>query len=78
MDGAFLFLIKNTIKQFTFNKKERIKKRKEIEYLFKEGKVCNVTPLRVFYLFQKENQSQALEESIAQTLMNQINGKPNM
>lgn len=53
MDGAFLFLLKNNIKQFTLNKRERIKKRKEIEYLFKEGRVFNVSLLRVFYFFEK-------------------------
>jgi len=69
MDGAFLFLIKNSIKQFTLNKRERIKKRKEIEFLFKEGKVFNVSPLRIFYFFQNENASKALEESSEKTFL---------
>jgi len=69
MDGAFLFLIKNSIKQFTLNKRERIKKRKEIEYLFKEGKVFNVFPLRVFYFFDRDRHSKALEESKEKTFL---------
>ncbi len=56
-------MIKTNIKQFTLHKGERIKKRKEIEYLFKEGKVLTVSPLRIFYFFQKENAVKALEES---------------
>ncbi len=61
MDGAFLFLIKNKIKQFTLHKSERIKMRKDIEYLFKEGKVFNVSPLRV-YFFKKEKSLGESEE----------------
>ncbi len=69
MDGAFLFLIKNSIKQFTLNKRERIKKRKEIECLFKEGMVFNVSPLRVFYFFDRDRHSEALEESKEKTFL---------
>jgi ribonuclease P protein component len=54
MDGAFLFLIKNNIKQFTLHKRERVKKRKDIDYLFKEGEVFTVSPLRVIYFFKKQ------------------------
>ncbi len=69
MDGAFLFLIKNTIKQFSLNKSERIKKRKEIDYLFKEGKVFTLAPLRVFYFFQKENHPETLETGTGKCLI---------
>jgi len=69
MDGAFLFLIKTNIKQFTLHKGERIKKRKEIEYLFKEGKVLTVSPLRVFYFFGKNSQPEVLQESIEKPLL---------
>ncbi|HVE60497.1 MAG TPA: ribonuclease P protein component [Chitinophagaceae bacterium] len=60
---------KNSIKQFTLNKRERIKKRKEIEYLFNEGKVFNAPPLRIFYFLQKENHAEALEESKEKTFL---------
>ncbi|MFN2440454.1 MAG: ribonuclease P protein component [Chitinophagaceae bacterium] len=60
---------KNCIKQFTLNKSERIKKRKAIEYLFNEGMVFNVSPLRIFYFFQKENHAEALEESKENTFL---------
>lgn len=38
-------------KQFTLGKKERLKHRKFIEKLFKQGKNFSVFPYRVFYLF---------------------------
>ncbi|MBI1781198.1 MAG: ribonuclease P protein component [Sphingobacteriales bacterium] len=36
-------------KQFSLNKKERLKSRKQIEQLFKEGKSFAVFPYKVFY-----------------------------
>ncbi len=36
-------------KQFTLGKNERLKSRKAIEQLFKEGKRFSVTPYRIFY-----------------------------
>ena len=38
-------------KKFTLGKNERLKSRKQIELLFREGKKFSVAPLRVFYLF---------------------------
>jgi ribonuclease P protein component len=35
--------------RYTLSKTERLKSRKVIEYLFKEGKAFSVFPLRVFY-----------------------------
>lgn len=41
-------------KEFTLGKNERLKHRKFIEQLFKEGKSFSVFPFRVFYLFTDE------------------------
>jgi ribonuclease P protein component len=43
-------------KQFTLGKKERLKSRKKIDLLFKQGQRMNVTPLRVFYLINKADE----------------------
>ena len=40
-------------KQFTLGKEERLKSRKQIELLFREGKKFSVTPFRVHYVFNK-------------------------
>jgi ribonuclease P protein component len=40
-------------KQFTLNKNERLKSRKQIEGLFSEGKKFSIVPFRVHYLFNK-------------------------
>lgn len=37
------------MKQFTLGKTERLKSRKQIEQLFKEGKTFTVSPLRIYY-----------------------------
>jgi ribonuclease P protein component len=39
-------------KQFTLGKNERLKSRKLIEQLFKEGKTFNVFPFRVYHICQ--------------------------
>ena len=41
-------------KQFTLGKNERLKSRKLIEQLFKEGKSFNAFPFRVYYLFPEK------------------------
>lgn len=41
--------------RFTLGKTERLKSRKLIERLFKEGKSINIFPFRVLYLFPEEN-----------------------
>jgi ribonuclease P protein component len=40
-------------KQFTLGKNERLKSRKQIEQLFKEGKSFAFTPFRIHYLFNE-------------------------
>lgn len=40
-------------KQFTLGKKERLKSRKQIEQLFREGKVISITPFRVYFLINQ-------------------------
>lgn len=42
------------MKQFTLGKTERLKSRKQIERLFKEGKTITVTPFKIFYILEKE------------------------
>jgi ribonuclease P protein component len=44
-----LFYKKSIIRQFTLHKNERLKKRKEIENLFRNGKTINQAPFRVYY-----------------------------
>ncbi len=44
-------------KQFTLGKKERLKSRKQIEVLFSEGKIFNITPFRVHYTFNEQGDS---------------------
>ena len=41
-------------KQFTLGKNERLKSRKLIEQLFKQGKSFNAFPFRVYYLEEKK------------------------
>ncbi|MBC7830234.1 MAG: ribonuclease P protein component [Chitinophagaceae bacterium] len=41
-------------KEFTLGKNERLKHRKFIEQLFKEGRSFSVFPFRIFYLFTDE------------------------
>jgi ribonuclease P protein component len=40
-------------KQFTLGKNERLKSRKQIEYLFSKGKNFNLPPFRVYYSISK-------------------------
>ena len=40
--------------QYTLNKKERLKSRKQIDFLFKKGQRFAVPPFRVFYVIKKE------------------------
>jgi ribonuclease P protein component len=51
--GLFLFFETDAFlaKQYTLGKSERLKSRKIIEQLFKEGKAFNLAPFRVYYLF---------------------------
>ena len=44
-------------KQFTLGKNERLKSRKQIEQLFKEGQRFTIAPFRIFYLFQDGQRS---------------------
>src|SRR5689334_16682334 len=42
------------VKKFTLGKQERLKSRKLIDLLFKEGKTFNSFPFRVYYLCPKD------------------------
>lgn len=44
-----IFVICTVAKQFTLGRNERLKSRKQIEQLFKEGKTFNTFPFRIFY-----------------------------
>jgi ribonuclease P protein component len=48
------------VKQFTLGKKERLKSRKQIEQLFKEGKTFSVQPLRIYYTVQPSTADSSL------------------
>jgi ribonuclease P protein component len=52
--GYFCFLnlsiYKSVAKQFTLGKNERLKSRKSIELLFKEGKKTNLSPYLVYFI----------------------------
>jgi ribonuclease P protein component len=39
------------LKQFSLSKQERLKSRKQIEFLFKEGKAFSISPVKVYYSF---------------------------
>jgi ribonuclease P protein component len=50
MQEAFLLVWQiKPIKQFTYHKKERLKKRTDIDTLFKEGKTFGAFPFRLYY-----------------------------
>ena len=50
LEGFFNFVQLETTKRYTLGKEERLKSRKLIEQLFKEGKAYSVFPLRVIYV----------------------------
>jgi ribonuclease P protein component len=54
---AIRHYIKALAKLFTLGKDERLKSRKQIEQLFKEGKRFAVSPFRVFYVLSEEKPS---------------------
>lgn len=51
-------------KQFTLGKEERLKSRKAIEQLFKEGKSFSVAPYRIFYLLSGERKVESGEREL--------------
>ncbi|HEX7905781.1 MAG TPA: ribonuclease P protein component [Chitinophagaceae bacterium] len=57
-------------KQFTLGKDERLKSRKAIEQLFKEGKRFTVSPFRVYYLLIAGTQTQRLQFGIGVSAKN--------
>lgn len=60
--------------RYTLGKTERLKSRKQIEQLFKEGKTFSVSPLRVYYSFdaeqKKENSAAALQFGVGVSTRN--------
>ena len=51
MEGFFNFISMEKILRYTLGKEERLKSRKEIEQLFKEGKSFSIFPFRIIYQF---------------------------
>lgn len=60
--------------RYTLGKTERLKSRKQIEQLFKEGKTFSVSPLRVYYSFdanlKKEDSASALQFGVGVSTRN--------
>lgn len=52
-------------KQFTLGKNERLKSRKQIEQLFKDGQRFMIPPFRVFYSFHNNIESNYLQAGFA-------------
>lgn len=40
--------------QFSYNKKEKLKSRKQLEQIFTEGKSFNIFPVKIFYALNEE------------------------
>ena len=57
-------------KQFTLGKDERLKSRKAIEQLFKEGKRFTVSPFRVYYLSITDTQEKPLQFGVGVSTKN--------
>ncbi len=60
--------------RYTLGKTERLKSRKQIEHLFKEGKTFSVSPLRIYYSFdtglKKEDSTSALQFGVGVSTRN--------
>jgi ribonuclease P protein component len=50
-------------KQFSYNKKEKLKSTKQLEQLFNSGKSFNVFPIKVFYI-EVEEQDNAVKAGV--------------
>ncbi len=50
----------NTTQRYTLGKTERLKSRKLIEQVFKQGKAFSIFPFRVVYLLKKDETNEAL------------------
>ena len=52
-------------KQFTFNKRQKLKSRKQIEHLFSKGKSFHVSPIKALYDFNTLNAGLNLQAGVA-------------
>jgi ribonuclease P protein component len=59
--GGFLFDTFIALKQFTLSRQERLKSRKQIDLLFRQGNPVTVFPLRVSYILEKGRQEEPLQ-----------------
>jgi ribonuclease P protein component len=57
-------LIKRSIKQFTLNKNERLKKRTTIDRLFKEGRSFSVYPFKAVYHLGQINEGLSEKKNV--------------
>ncbi len=58
---GFLFDTFTSLKKFTLSRHERLKSRKQIDLLFRQGNNMNVFPLRVSYIMEKIRQEEPLQ-----------------
>ncbi len=57
--------------RYTLKKEDRLKSRKTIEHLFKDGKTVNIFPLRIFYLLSAtENKTNKLQAGFSASTRN--------
>ena len=59
--------------RYTLKKEDRLKSRKIIEHLFKDGKTVNIFPLRIFYLLSsstEENKTNKLQAGFSASTRN--------
>lgn len=70
----FIFTGLEQTQRYTLGKTERLKSRKQIEQLFKEGKTFSVSPLRIYYSVdadvKKENSTSALQFGVGVSTRN--------
>ena len=56
--------------RFTYNKEEKLKSRKLIEYLFIKGKSISAFPVRVLYIFVEDDASVPLQTGVTTSSRN--------
>lgn len=67
MEGFFNFVSLEKKIRYTLGKEERLKSRKAIEHLFKEGKSFSIFPFRVLYILKQYQPSIANNEVATNT-----------
>lgn len=57
-------LRKKLTKEFSYNKQEKLKSRKQLDALFKTGKSFTVFPLKVFFVFADDTQDNIIKTGV--------------